>query len=259
MPINPRNRILNVVPSKDVERDWSFQAAEDSGALAAAPLPAAIDLREDWWKIGDQGQTGSCVGWACADGVLRWHFVKTGRLAADEKLSVRQVWMASKEIDEWAMPSTFLEAAGTSLKSALDVARNYGVVTEATLPFAGAFYPGDPKIFYATSAQRKVASYFNLGTSPDKWREWLARSGPILTRLDCDDAWFDAEATGGVLHNYVKPAQPAGHAVAIVGYTADHSIIRNSWGTSNWGDNGFAYADNAYAAVAFTEAYGVSL
>jgi len=34
--------------------------------------------------------------------------------------------------------------------------------------------------------------------------------------------------------------------------------FRNSWGTG-WGHRGFAYASNAYAQDAFTEAYGAVL
>ena len=45
--------------------------------------------------------------------------------------------------------------------------------------------------------------------------------------------------------------------VALVGYTPDRFIVRNSWGTG-WGDKGFGYASLAYAQDAFTEAYGVS-
>ena len=50
-------------------------------------VPARKDLRQSWWRIQDQGSTGSCVGWAAADGVLRWHFVKAGRIA-DERAAV---------------------------------------------------------------------------------------------------------------------------------------------------------------------------
>jgi C1A family cysteine protease len=49
-----------------------------------------------------------------------------------------------------------------------------------------------------------------------------------------------------------------GHAVALVGYTPDRFIVRNSWGTT-WGDKGFGYASSAYAQAAFTESYGVAL
>src|SRR5215216_3378716 len=74
-------RILNVVPSRNTEQDWSVENAVGAGLLPLAPpLPVSVDLREPWWPVGDQGSTGSCVGWAAADSVLRWHFVKTGRL-----------------------------------------------------------------------------------------------------------------------------------------------------------------------------------
>ena len=49
-----------------------------------------------------------------------------------------------------------------------------------------------------------------------------------------------------------------GHAAALVGYDDDMFIVRNSWG-EYWGDWGFAYASNVYAAAAFDEAYGVSV
>jgi C1A family cysteine protease len=35
--------------------------------------------------------------------------------------------------------------------------------------------------------------------------------------------------------------------------------VRNSWGTPQWGDQGFGYASLAYAQNGFTGAYGVSL
>ena len=69
-------RICNVVPSKGTEKDWKFEDALASGALGAvAAPPASVDLRQAWWTVGDQGQTGSCVGWATAEGVVRYHVV----------------------------------------------------------------------------------------------------------------------------------------------------------------------------------------
>lgn len=96
-----------------------------------------------------------------------------------------------------------------------------------------------------------------MGNDPKEWRRWLATSGPILTRLDCDGAWNNVKKDGKLTH-YKQPSDPAGHAVALVGYTPEGFIVRNSWGSS-WGDKGFAYASNQYAAAAFTEAYGVQV
>jgi hypothetical protein len=254
-------RILNCIPSRGTERDWGVVTATGAGVLAARPaIPVSKDLREPWWEVADQGYTGSCVGWAAADSVIRWYFVQANRLAEDQRLSPRFIWMASKETDEFvSRPSTFIELAGTSLKGALDVARKLGVVLDSVLPFdSGKLYQGSEEVFYALAAQLRITSYFNLGTNLGNWRTWLATKGPILIRLDVDTTWYNAEATQGKLDTYQAPSEPAGHAVALVGYTPDRLIVRNSWG-KDWGDKGFAYASFAYAQGAFTEAYGIAV
>jgi C1A family cysteine protease len=258
-------RILNVVPSRDTERDWRIEHADHAGLLAAprAAVPASKDLRTTWWKIGDQGGSGSCVGWATADAVLRWHFVKVGRLRQSEKLAPRFTWMASKETDQFfSAPTTFIEVAGTSLKAALDVSRKYGAVRERVLPFNGKLFAGEEQAFYARAAEFKISSYFNLTldrpSDMDEWKRWIATKGPILTRLNVDRTWYDASDNSGNLDTYQAETASGGHAVALVGYTPDRFIVRNSWGTS-WGDKGFGYASLAYAEDAFTEAYGVSV
>ncbi len=252
-------RILNCVPSPQREDDWRIDTAEDAGLVAAAPqVPPRKDLRAAWWRINDQGSTGSCVGWASADAVLRWHFVKTNRIGQSELISPRFQWMAAKETDELnSRPTTFVEGEGTSLKAALDVARKFGSVKDTVLPFASALgYRGSAATFYAIAAQLKISMYFNLGRDISGWRTWLATKGPILTRLNVDSTWDKATATKGVLDVYKPKTARGGHAVAFVGYTPDSFIVRNSWGTT-WGDRGFAYASLAYAQEAFTEAYGV--
>ena len=73
-------RILNCLPSVKPEDDWTYATAAAAGEAAPAALPASVDLRDNtWWKINDQGSTGSCVGWAVADSLMRFHFVKALR------------------------------------------------------------------------------------------------------------------------------------------------------------------------------------
>ncbi|MDX6534963.1 MAG: hypothetical protein QOF68_2707 [Gaiellales bacterium] len=252
-------RILNCLPSPKQEQDWQLDHAEAAGvAAAAAPVPASKDLRASWWPINDQGSTGSCVGWATADSMLRWHYAQNGAIAKSDLLSPRYVWMAAKETDEFSTrPTTFIESDGTSLKAALDVARRYGVVRETVLPFLSSkLYRGDEPTFYTLAAQLRVTAYFNLGRSLTNWKLWLATQGPILTRLGVDSTWDDAAATDGKLDVYRPETNRGGHAVALVGYTSDRFIVRNSWG-EGWGDDGFGHASSAYAQAAFTESYGV--
>lgn len=259
------DRILNIIPSPKTQLDWRYDNAVESDAVAAAPaaLPASVDLRAAWWPVGDQETTGSCVGWASADGVARYHFVKAGRLARAERLSPRFAWMASKETDEFVnRPQSMIEGAGTSLKAAVDILRKYGAVPEPLLPFhiATNLYLGDENTFYATAATRKIASYFNLAKNLPNWRNWLASHGPLLVALSVDRTWDRAATTAGKLDVFQPATVRGGHAVAIVGYRADgRFIVRNSWGTA-WGDQGFGYASEAYINAAFwNESYGITL
>ena len=263
--------IFNCLPSPKPEKHWTIDIAEAAGLAAARPGKAAaakaaarnIDLRESWWAVGDQGNTGSCVGWGTADAVLRWHFVKAGRLAKTEKLSVRYMWMAAKETDVYtARPTSFIESDGTWLTAALGIAQKFGVVTDKVLPFtlggSAQMYTGTANTFYALASQRRIAAYFNLGRDLSAWRNWLATKGPILTRLDVDNAFMQATTTKGKLDSFNAAASLGGHCVALVGYVNGLFVVRNSWGTG-WGDKGFAYAADSYAQPAFTEAFGVVL
>jgi len=258
MPAEEVDRILNCLPSPQPEKDWKL----DNAAVAlqidvTTKIPASKDLREKWWTIADQGGTGSCVGWATADSVLRWHFVRRKRIPKDCLLSVRFIWMASKELDEsTSMATTFIERSGTFLKAALDVARTFGCVLDSVLPFESPqMYLFDENTFYLTAAQLKINSYVRL-EGPDQWRRWIATRGPVLTRLNVDATWSNATQTGGALEVYQPDTARGGHAVALVGYSPERFTVRNSWG-EEWGDGGFAYASEAYAQAAFTEAYGV--
>jgi len=259
------HRICNVVPSRNTEEDWSLQIAIESSAIAtpAARTPSSVDLRADWWNVGDQESTGSCVGWASTDGVARYHMVRAGRLPEDGHLSPRCTWMASKETDEFTnRPETFIEAAGTSLKAAMDFLRRYGSVLETLLPFhiTTNMYLGDGNSFYAIAASRRIASYFNLRKDFKAWRTWLATTGPIMAGLQVDATWDNATATNGNLDTFQPGTVRGGHAVCIVGYTKERRfIVRNSWGTK-WGDKGFAYASELYIKNAFfNESYGATV
>jgi hypothetical protein len=178
-------------------------------------------------------------------------------------LSPRYTWMSSKETDTLTTrPQTFIEEAGTTLKAAVDILRKFGAAPETLLPFhiATSMYLGNENAFFATAATRRIASYFNLQKNLANWRSWLATQGPILVGVSVDATWDNATATLGKLDNFQPATVRGGHAVCVVGYTADNRfILRNSWGTT-WGDKGFAYASEAYVNAAFfNESYGVTL
>ena len=256
--------ICNVIPSKGTDKDWQLVDSIEAGSIGApAALPKSVDLRASWWAINSQENTGSCVGWATADGVVRYHMVKAGRITQKQLLSPRHVWMASKETDTiTTRPESFIEGAGTTLKAAVDVARKHGVALMDDLPFhiQTKMFTGNENTFYASCAQRKVAAYFNLHRNLTSWKTWLSGNGPILAAFNVDSSWDNAAANGGKIDTFHPDTVRGGHAICIVGYRADgRFIVRNSWGTG-WGVNGFGYLHPDYIAAAFfDESYGVTL
>jgi hypothetical protein len=191
--IKPTERILNCIPSRDIEQDWGVENALEAGILSAAPveIPSSIDLRDDdWWQIGDQTNHGACVGFATVD-ILWWHLVKKGIFPKnkDKWLSRRFVWMAAKEMDEFNhYPTTFIEEPGTSLKAALTIILKYGCVAENELPFdPDKLSHKSQNAFYALASMYRIANYLTLRRPSDswqvvaeKWKNWLATQGPIL-------------------------------------------------------------------------------
>jgi hypothetical protein len=256
-----RRRIHNCVASPAQHEDWTLERARSLGfGVRKSKLPEKVDLREPWWNVGNQGFTGSCVAWAFADSVLRYHFVKAGKITKRERMSVRYIWMAAKETDrECEYPTTFIDDAGTSAKAALRVVTKFGALKASVLPFAGGLVRLKEDNFLRVAGRLKVKAYFNLAGRQtgklERFKEWLAHHGPILTRLRCDPS-FNNIKKDGRLEKYERKKAHGGHAVSIVGYTPTHFIIRNSWGT-RWGHKGFAYASYEYARDAFHEAYGI--
>jgi C1A family cysteine protease len=261
-------RVLNVGPSPAREDDHTPEAAEAAGHLRAVDPPERVDLRAPWYTVRDQGKTGSCVGWALADSVMWRQLVAAQRLAPDQRLSPRFMWMAAKEMrakltevkgePAWR-PTTFLEQGMTDVKSALDVARIYGAALEQELPFDDGLYTGAIEQFYESAAQRKITHYYRLDPDDDPadwflhWRRWIDQHGPVLVVVTTDKAFVDGPH---LLDAYDPDSASFNHAAALVGYAPNGFLIRSSWGDS-WGQDGYVVATEDYIGQATLESYGV--
>lgn len=248
-------RILNLMPSSRMEEDYTLLNALRSGVLEAKPVPLSVDLRADWWDISDQGNSGACVGYGTADGLLRYIFTKTKAINPGERLSAGVLWQAAKETDDFNQyATTFIALEGTSIKSAMNFAQKYGVVRDSVAPF-GTLYTKDAPTFYRLAAQLRLAGIYNLGKNMNSWKQWLSSNGPIVAAINVDST-FENCPKDGKLDNYNVNQIFGGHCICFCGYTSDNRIIiRNSWGT-HWGDQGFAYASIDWIMKACLESYG---
>ena len=214
-------RILNVNPSPKTEEDWTFETRRGGGHGHGRTVDPGFEGPP--FGLVEDRRPG-------LDGLLRRLGVRRlaaplalrqdGRIAQTDVLSPRFIWMASKETDPFiTRPTTFIEAEGTSLKAALDIARKFGVVRDSVLPFAPAgSTAGQANTFYALAAQLKILAYFNLGTNQTSWRTWLATKGPILTRLNVDATWDASTENDGNLDDYQPDRPTAATRSRFVGY-----------------------------------------
>lgn len=268
-------RVLNCGSSRILpeEVDPTF------GTRPSADLfPEKVDLRRAWWDIGNQEETGSCVGWAIADSILRWHFVEGGILPEKKHLSVRFIWMAAKETDDDTREATtFIESADTKIEPGLKIAKAFGIVDEETLPFSPtAMYAGEVTDFYKKASQFKISDYKSLiGPNNDDVLDsnlvckWLAENkqqggGPIVVSMGTDPAFVNANKDNSVLETFDawEAASRKDHCAAIVGYYTEGNkrffIVRNSWGRE-WGNDGYAFLSKDCLEAAVHEAWHVKI
>lgn len=244
-------RVMNCVTSRNQEQDWKPERLQLQSDL---DLPDEIDLRQPWWPVENQGNSGACVGFAVAGGLLRYQLVRAGYLAPDIPLSARFVWMASKETDELTgFPTSFVEAAGTQLKQGLHITRRYGCVPDAELPMSGIMFGGSTQQLYRKAGRMRINNYCNLGLEPSLWKQALSNDQPVVVRIEPDVQFLEAQPQTAILDTYGQSAQ-FGHAVVLVGYSNGYFRVRNSWG-DGWGDAGFVQLSNQYVGQAVTEAY----
>lgn len=258
-----KGRLLNAMESPDRQDDW---VAEET--TSAAPLE--LDLRDTvpspWGRPNDQGRTGSCVGQAVAK-VLHWHLLNEGVVERPHKRyspSVRFLWQAPKEFDQWIYyPTTMLQASGTYIKTSVDILRKHGCPTDRDLPMnsPGSMLP--PKQFLKRCEKFQIKEYravtpYETGFHLEGMRTWISKHGPVVTRLDVDRDFMKANRKTKMLELGSEGHAYGGHAVVVVGYKPEGLLLLNSWG-KKWGNNGLIWVSNDWAKFKLTESYGIIL
>ena len=235
------------IPDTNDERDFLYQALRPR----TAPLPASIDLRHLCSPVRDQGQLGSCTGFAIAAGMREFLLKKLGM--AFVKLSPLFVYY-----EERSMENTVNQDSGAQPRDGMKVLVKMGCALENDDRYSVRRYKKAPSATAVEQAAAyKVASYHRLRTLSDMQACLAGGSGFVLGFKVYES--FESQSvaqTGKMPMPKSGEAVVGGHAVFVAGYQTDpgtpgggNLIIKNSWGTS-WGDRGYFYMPLAYVTPA---------
>jgi hypothetical protein len=227
------------VEAVDPEEYAGYPRGFYNGNLLGAPgldptLPTAVDLTADFPRPGDQGQQGSCVGWALG------YAIKT------YQESVELGW--SLEPAEHRFSPAYIynqlnggRDQGTRYRDALDLVVDQGVATLARMPYDEHDFLTQPSDLARQEASQFKVKSWDTANGILEIKDALANHlGVMLILQEFEDMWYLA-GPNAVYNTFARPWS-AQHAVAAVGYDDGRygGALRviNSWG-ENWGDGGY--------------------
>ncbi len=243
MPPNPTKPALGC--RKDPEDERDFMITRMPPALRAA-LPPSIDYTSQMSPVGQQGWEGTCVAFACVDGMKEYQDKKEYKEYKDQ--SVRYVYNHAKEID--GAP----DEEGTYIRCAMKILLEKGVCYESCWPYMPGV-SGEPCADADKQAEPFKIDRYSRIDSIQAMKESLVANGPFALGIICFNGIYNAP--GGVVP---MPAEGedyiGGHAVCVVGYddTKQRFKIKNSWGPM-WGEAGYGYLSYDYVNAYILDAW----
>ncbi|MDB5097356.1 MAG: peptidase [Cyanobacteria bacterium RYN_339] len=205
-------------------------------------LPAHVDNRASCAPIYDQGQLGSCTGFAIAKG-LREFIQRTGH-EAQVPLSAMFLYY-----EERVLQDTVGEDSGATMTAGLQVLQEKGVAPDSAWPYNIPQFKVKPsQAAYDAAGANKVHSATQV-KGLDDVKTVVAKGGAVAIGFQVYQSFMKIGADG--VMPMPKPTERVvgGHAVLIVGYDDAKKavLVRNSWGTK-WGQEGYFWMPYAFVA-----------
>jgi C1A family cysteine protease len=252
------------LPSAPDPRDFRLPHLARRGATARVNH----DLRQYHGQslmvpIGDQGQVGSCTGWAWARlraaASARYHIDRGEAPDVGDTLSARYIYDLERQAE-----GTYPADAGAQMRSGGDVLAHYGVAPERYCPYTGRADNGPVKDeitdeMYQAARSFGVSTYYRLAGSGDTLIDsilgCLDEGWPCVIAILVPPAFETVSGTGRVPAPRSTDRVLGGHAVTVCGNYQDVGfagagafVVANQWGTG-WGDAGYGYLPYAYATT----------
>ncbi|MCM8774596.1 MAG: C1 family peptidase [Candidatus Omnitrophica bacterium] len=205
--------------------------------LPILKLPKRIDWTEKMSPVRDQGDEGTCVGFAIACGMKEYQeLIDYNKLV---ELSPRFVYAEAKKID--GMPG--LE--GASIRSAMQVLYKKGVCQEKFWPYRP-HQKDRPRKGTLSNAKKFCIKTYARILNLNELRLTLASQGPCVIGIEVFEGMLKTK-TGFVPLPKKGETSLGGHAICPVGYDDTKKIIKfkNSW-SEKWGDKGYGFLPYEY-------------
>lgn len=240
--MTPQQHGLGWLPDVPDQRDYTYKPR----VMAPEQVPQAVDLRDQFPRVYNQGRLGSCTAQALAAA-----FDFNRQLQGVSFMDPSRLFIYWNERD---IEGTVDSDAGAMLRDGIKVLVKHGTPRETTWPYLlEKFTVKPPTEVYVEAEKSQALTYQRImrpvNDSLNDMLMCLNDGYPFVIGF----AVYDSFETDAVAETGIVPMPTndetmlGGHAVVVVGYDIDKEwfICRNSWG-EEWGDKGYFYMPFAY-------------
>lgn len=232
-------------PDTEDRRDYP---ARMQMPLAVTALPPGFSWRAVMTNVRDQGNLGSCVGFACA-ALKEFQEYKQRTNTPFRNVSEMWIYWNAKKTDAWP------NEEGTSIRDMLKVLFGTGMPIEKVRSYADTKAPRNQAptqpAFWSKIVARwgKIGGYYRLDNLPTI-KEWLFLYGPVVIGVPVGESIFNpVERAGAEGKSFVLLPSSfiGGHAITLTGYDDRYQLLqfKNSW-SEGWGNRGYGYLHYNY-------------
>jgi hypothetical protein len=194
-------------------------------------LPPSVDLSSHMPPPGDQGDAGTCSGFATVYGARSYYVAMLeGRDLSD-----------TRNVPSPGYVMSFIKGyCCSNMYDVADVLKK-GAVSIADYPYTENGKPPPSREIVAKAHDFQVRGTRRVNFNRlDDIKGQLARGNPVIFALWTDDAFQDYR--GGTVFNARGRQTDDWHSIVVVGYDDRRQAFRlmNSWGVG-WGDNGYMW------------------
>jgi C1A family cysteine protease len=209
-------------------------------SAVSASVPASVDWRTKGavTPVKNQKSCGSCWSFSTTGALEGIYAIKRGNLVS---FSEQQL----VDCDYIRAGGTSLGCNGGDMQSAMEwIGKNNGLCTEQAYPYvSGDTQTNGPcqKTCSIVSGS-DVSTTVSVSANSDSAMMTALAQQPVSVAIEADQSSFQLYKSGVFTGSCGTNLD---HGVLLVGYGTmnglDYYILKNSWGSSSWGDQGYMY------------------